>query len=52
MMQKEIILDLQQIAVGEKLQQLALDLENDASEGFFKKIISTKNQSKKFLYLW
>ena len=44
-------LDSQQILVQKKLHQLALDLENQASEGFFKKIISTKATFKS-LYIY
>lgn len=44
-------LDSQQILVQKKLHHLALDLENQASEGFFKKIISTKATFKS-LYIY
>jgi cell division protein ZapE len=43
-----MILDSQQIFVEKKLSQLAQDLENEASQGFFKKIISPKKQLKSF----
>ncbi len=41
-----MLLDPQQILVEKKLQQLAKELENQASVGFFQKIISPKNQLK------
>ena len=43
-----MLLDPQQILVEKKLQQLAEELENQASVGFFQKIISSKNQLKSF----
>lgn len=44
----KLILDPQQILVEKKLQQLAQELENQASGSFFKKIISAKNDVKGF----
>jgi len=43
-----MILDSQQILVENKLLNLAKELESQASEGFFRKIISSKKQLKSF----
>lgn len=44
----KLILDSQQISVEKKLNELALNLEQQTSSGFFAKIISPKNQLKSF----
>lgn len=44
----KLILDSQQISVEKKLNELASSLEKQASDGFFKKIISSKNPLKSF----
>ena len=43
-----MLLDSQQLLVEKKLKQLAQDLQTRNSEGFFKKIISTKTVLKSF----
>ena len=47
----KIILDSYQILIAKKLHQLGFDLEIKSSSGFFKKIISSKNQLKS-LYIY
>ena len=50
-MSQKIILDQQQLLVEKKLQQLAFDLEAQASTTFFKKITAPKNHLKS-LYIY